>query len=122
MAVGTGIQNFVIRHIAVPDLTTTVLTMTLTAIASDILAAKPSRALKRRLLAVAAMLGGAVAGAELVLHQGPGSALALASGLLAVVALDAGRASTRPGNWRHTTAAASVQPRPEPAHPVTANA
>jgi uncharacterized membrane protein YoaK (UPF0700 family) len=117
MAVGTGVQNAVIRRIAVPDLTTTVLTMTLTGIASDIRGGKPSPALKRRLLAVAAMLGGAVAGAELVLHQGPGSALALACGLLALVVLDAGRASRQPASWRHAAAAASAQPRLEPTHP-----
>jgi uncharacterized membrane protein YoaK (UPF0700 family) len=122
MAVGTGVQNAVVRHIAVPDLTTTVLTMTLTGIASDIRSGKPSRALKRRLLAVAAMLGGAVGGAELVLHQGPGSALAVACGLLALVVLDAGRASIRPASWRHTTATAPLQQRPEPTHPVIANA
>jgi uncharacterized membrane protein YoaK (UPF0700 family) len=123
MAVGTGIQNSVVRHIAVPDLTTTVLTMTLTGIASDIRGGKPSPALKRRLLAVAAMLGGAVVGAELVLHQGPGSALGLASGLLGLVVIDALRAASRPGNWRHVNPAAPVaQRRPEPNHPVIANA
>jgi uncharacterized membrane protein YoaK (UPF0700 family) len=104
MAVGTGVQNAVVRRLAVPDMTTTVLTMTLTGIAADIRAGN-SRTLKRRLLAVASMLGGAIAGAELVLHQGPGAALALASGLLAVVAIEAVRAAGRPGSWRHASAA-----------------
>jgi hypothetical protein len=36
LAVAMGIQNAVARHLAVPDLTTTVLTMTLTGIASDL--------------------------------------------------------------------------------------
>jgi uncharacterized membrane protein YoaK (UPF0700 family) len=107
MAVGTGVQNAVVRQLAVPDLTTTVLTMTLTGIAADIRAGNASRALRRRLVAVAAMLGGAVAGAELVLHQGTTAALALAIALLAVVTIAAGRASSRPANWRHPIAAAA---------------
>jgi hypothetical protein len=51
----------------VPDLTTTVLTMTLTGIAADA-RRSPSGSLVRRTLSVAAMFGGAAAGALLVLH------------------------------------------------------
>jgi uncharacterized membrane protein YoaK (UPF0700 family) len=119
MAVGTGVQNAVVRRLAVPDMTTTVLTMTLTGIAADIRAGNASRALQRRLLAVAAMLGGAVAGSELVLHEGTSAALALAIGLLAVVAIGAGRAASRPGNWRH---AAAVSTTPSGRTPVTPHA
>jgi uncharacterized membrane protein YoaK (UPF0700 family) len=119
MAVGTGVQNAVVRRLAVPDLTTTVLTMTLTGIAADIRAGNASRALNRRLLSVAAMLGGAVAGAELDLHQGASAALALAIGLLAIVTVGAGRAASRPGNWRHATA---VAPSTHGPTPVTSHA
>jgi hypothetical protein len=71
----------------VPDLTTTVLTMTLVGIAADI--RSQSRAvLARRVLAVAMMLGGAVAGALLVDHVSATAALVLAVSLL-VVALAA---------------------------------
>ena len=35
-AVALGLQNSVVRRLAVPDLTTTVLTMTLTGIAADV--------------------------------------------------------------------------------------
>lgn len=106
MAVGTGVQNAVVRRLAVPDMTTTVLTMTLTGIAADVRAGNASRALKRRLLAVAAMLGGAVAGSELVLHQGTSAALSLAIGLLALITIGAGRAASSPADWRHATAVA----------------
>ena len=66
-----GVQNATARHIAVPDLTTTVLTMTLTGIAADVRAAHFG-VVVRRLLAVATMLAGAVVGALLVrLRPGP---------------------------------------------------
>jgi uncharacterized membrane protein YoaK (UPF0700 family) len=100
LAVGTGMQNAVVRRLAVPDMTTTVLTMTLTGIAADIRAGMPSPALTRRLLAVAAMLAGAVGGAELVLHASATAALALATAVLAVVTVAATRTTRRPGAWR----------------------
>jgi uncharacterized membrane protein YoaK (UPF0700 family) len=84
LALAMGVQNAVARRLAVPDLTTTVLTMTLTGIAADVRAKDHGLAgLRRRILAVAAMFGGAVAGALLVLHAGTAPALGLAAGLLA---------------------------------------
>jgi uncharacterized membrane protein YoaK (UPF0700 family) len=103
LAVGTGMQNAVVRSLAVPDMTTTVLTMTLTGIAADIRAGKPSAAFHRRLLSVATMLAGAVGGAELVLHLGPAAALALATAVLAIVTAAAARSTYTPGTWRSTT-------------------
>jgi uncharacterized membrane protein YoaK (UPF0700 family) len=101
LALAMGIQNAVARRLAVPDLTTTVLTMTLTGIAADVRAADHGRAgLGRRVLAVAAMFGGAVGGALLVLHAGTAPALGLATGLLAVVTAGAALAVRRPGPWR----------------------
>jgi uncharacterized membrane protein YoaK (UPF0700 family) len=69
LAFGMGIQNAAVRELAVPDLTTTVLTMTITGIAADSSATggKGSRA-GRRSIAVAAMLAGALVGAVLVIH------------------------------------------------------
>jgi hypothetical protein len=88
-------------RLAVPDLTTIVLTMTLTGIAADVRATDHGRAgLRRRILAVAAMSGGAVAGALLVLHAGTAPARGLATGLLAVVTAGAALAVRRPGPWR----------------------
>jgi uncharacterized membrane protein YoaK (UPF0700 family) len=61
-----GIQNAAARKIAVPDLTTTVLTLTITGIAADsTLAGGPGAKAGRRLTAVATMLAGALTGALL---------------------------------------------------------
>jgi uncharacterized membrane protein YoaK (UPF0700 family) len=83
-AVAMGIQNATARRLAVPDLTTTVLTMTLTGLAADI-RNRNQPALTRRLLAVLSMLGGAIFGAELVLNVRPSAALEVAAGLLLIV-------------------------------------
>jgi uncharacterized membrane protein YoaK (UPF0700 family) len=101
LALAMGIQNAVARRLAVPDLTTTVLTMTLTGIAADVRAQGHGLAvLRRRILAVAAMFAGAVGGALLVLHAGTAPALGLATGLLAVVTAGAALATRQPGPWR----------------------
>ena len=98
LALAMGIQNAMARRLAVPDLTTTVLTMTLTGIAADVRAQGHGLAvLRRRILAVAAMFAGAVGGALLVLHAGTAPALGLAAGLLAVVTAGAVLAARRPG-------------------------
>ena len=87
LAVAMGIQNATARALAVPDLTTTVLTMTITGIAADTHAAggTGSRA-GRRLISIAAMLAGAVAGAVLILRGQVTASLLVAAVLLAVVA------------------------------------
>jgi uncharacterized membrane protein YoaK (UPF0700 family) len=117
LAVALGAQNAVARKLAVPDLTTTVLTMTLTGVGADLRAVfggdnrtrgaahAPVRstgraALGRRLLAVAAMVAGAAAGASLALRVSPVSALALAAALLALTAAWAALAVRRPAGWR----------------------
>jgi uncharacterized membrane protein YoaK (UPF0700 family) len=109
LAIATGIQNAVVRRLAVPDLTTTVLTMTLTGIAADLRDGVRSTAFARRLLAVATMLGGAVAGAELVLHDSPAAALAVATGLVAVVTAAAWRTTVHPAAWRTARAPATPE-------------
>ena len=101
LALAMGIQNAVARRLAVPDLTTTVLTMTLTGIAADVRTQDRGRAgLGRRILAVATMFSGAAVGALLVLHAGTAAALGLATALLAVVTAGAALATRRPGPWR----------------------
>jgi uncharacterized membrane protein YoaK (UPF0700 family) len=82
IAVAMGIQNAVARKLAVPDMTTTVLTLTLTGLVADRPGATSPGAATRRLLSVAAMFSGAIAGATIVLNGGPSQALALAVGLL----------------------------------------
>ncbi|MCX4680203.1 DUF1275 domain-containing protein [Streptomyces sp. NBC_01433] len=84
LGLGLGVQNAASRALAVPDLTTTVLTLTLTGVASD---SRPaggggSRA-GRRVLSAAAMLLGAMAGAAAVLHGRPTLPLVLTVVILA---------------------------------------
>jgi uncharacterized membrane protein YoaK (UPF0700 family) len=101
LAVGMGIQNAVARRLAVPDLTTTVLTMTLTGLAADTaLGRDRTAALSRRLLAVVAMLAGAVAGAALVLNASATAALAVGTALLTVVTVAAALTTRQPASWR----------------------
>ena len=108
LATAMGIQNAVARKLAVPDLTTTVLTMTLTGIGADLRSvlragdthAKARSDLVRRLLAIGTMLAGALAGASLTLYVSPVSALALALSLLAVTAAAAMALAARPAPWR----------------------
>ena len=78
LAFGFGVQNAVVRKIAVPDLTTTVLTMTVTGIAADPFG-KPTL---RRLLSLSCIFLGAFCGGLLVLHQSVSAALGLAVVLL----------------------------------------
>ncbi len=80
LALGMGVRNATIRRLAVPDLTTTVLTMTLTGLAADsALAGGDNRLAARRAAAVAAMLIGAFAGAAALLHAGPAATLLIGS-------------------------------------------
>jgi uncharacterized membrane protein YoaK (UPF0700 family) len=66
-ALAMGIRNATARRLAVPDLTTTVLTLTLTGLGADSrLAGGNNPRWGRRITAVAAMLGGAIVGALLV--------------------------------------------------------
>jgi uncharacterized membrane protein YoaK (UPF0700 family) len=91
-----GVQNATARRLAVADLTTTVLTLTLTGIATDSwLGGGSGERTARRVLAVIAMLVGAIIGALLVLHAALAAPLALAAAILAVVCAVADGASRR---------------------------
>jgi uncharacterized membrane protein YoaK (UPF0700 family) len=98
-ATGLGLQNAIVRRLAVPDLTTTVLTMTLTGIAADVPTADRSATIVRRALAVATMLVGAIIGALLVIHLGRSEGLAVAVTLVAVTAVGAVIAARGPKAW-----------------------
>lgn len=112
LAVTLGIQSAVARKLAVPDLTTTVLTMTLTGLGAEIRAVIRSieapgpahrtarAALGRRLMAVATIAAGAAVGAALVLHVSPLSGLCLVTALLTVVAAGTVLAARHPAPWR----------------------
>ncbi|MGW4288179.1 YoaK family protein [Streptomyces sp. NPDC004673] len=91
-ALAMGLRNATVRALGVPDLTTTVLTMTLTGLAAESrLGSGTGHRSPRRTAAVLAMFGGACLGAWLVLHHGLGIPLllaALASAALAALASD----------------------------------
>jgi uncharacterized membrane protein YoaK (UPF0700 family) len=97
-AVALGIQNAVVRHLGVPDMTTTVLTMTLTGIGSD-LRKRDLTTAARRLVAVLAMLLGAVIGAVLVLHLGVTAGIVAVAILLAVTLAGAAGAARGTPGW-----------------------
>ncbi|MEU9480639.1 YoaK family protein [Streptomyces sp. NPDC048191] len=85
-----GLRNATVRKLGVADLTTTVLTMTLTGLASESrLGDATGHRSPRRTASVIAMFAGACLGAWLVVHHGLGVPLliaAAASSVLAVVA------------------------------------
>ncbi len=88
LALAMGVRNATVRKIAVPDLTTTVLTMTLTGLAADSkLAGGDGKGSVRRVAAVATMLLGALVGAlelkvSVVLPLGTAAALAALTWLI----------------------------------------
>jgi uncharacterized membrane protein YoaK (UPF0700 family) len=82
LALAMGVQNAAALRLSVPELTTTVLTRTLTGIASQArLAGGSGSMLGKRGVAVAAMLLGALAGALLVLHVSVAAAITVAFAL-----------------------------------------
>jgi uncharacterized membrane protein YoaK (UPF0700 family) len=87
LATSMGAQNATARRLAVPDLTTTVLTLTITGIAADsaLVGGTGSRA-GRRLVSVTAMLVGALVGALFVVHAQIVYPLVIALATVAVIA------------------------------------
>jgi uncharacterized membrane protein YoaK (UPF0700 family) len=82
-AFALGLQNAAVRKLAVPDFTTTVLTMSLTGIAAD-LRQRDGKAAARRGISIVAMGLGAILGALLADHDH--SALAMLSAAALVLA------------------------------------
>jgi uncharacterized membrane protein YoaK (UPF0700 family) len=83
-----GAQNATARKLAVPDLTTTVLTLTITGVAADSpLAGATGARLARRGISVLAMLIGALIGALCVLHLHIVVPLVIALAILVAVTL-----------------------------------
>jgi uncharacterized membrane protein YoaK (UPF0700 family) len=66
LALAMGIRNATVRRLAVPDLTTTVLTLTITGLAAEISKRKLGKGSVRRIAAILSMLTGALAGALLL--------------------------------------------------------
>jgi uncharacterized membrane protein YoaK (UPF0700 family) len=103
LALAMGLQNATARRLAVPDLTTTVLTLTLTGIAADsTLAGGANPNPGRRLVATATMFLGAAIGAVLIFRVGVGAVLALALALLVSSGIVAYRQSSSSDAWTLT--------------------
>jgi uncharacterized membrane protein YoaK (UPF0700 family) len=100
LGMSMGIQNATARKLGVPDMTTTVLTLTITGIGADstLAGGKGSKA-GRRLTALAAMLAGALVGAALVVHVNAVYPLVIALVLLSLVAAAARLLGTSDAAW-----------------------
>jgi uncharacterized membrane protein YoaK (UPF0700 family) len=103
LGISMGLQNGIARKLAVPDLTTTVLTMTLTGLGADSswVGRTGSRA-GRRLVAIGSMVLGAFVGAVLILNSAAVYPLIIALGILAVVAIASLRLSRNNPAWSKT--------------------
>ncbi|MFD8275249.1 YoaK family protein [Streptomyces flaveolus] len=100
LGIAMGMQNAVARRLGVPDLTTTVLTLTLTGLAADSSPAggatpRPGR----RVLSVLAMFLGALAGALLLRHAELLHILALTLLMLVVTSVATHRLSASSPAW-----------------------
>jgi uncharacterized membrane protein YoaK (UPF0700 family) len=100
LAFAMGLQNAAARRLGVPDLTTTVLTLTFTGLAADSrFAGGTNPNIGRRLLATAAMFIGALIGAVLIFCVGVSAALAVAVALLLINATAGYHLSTSTAAW-----------------------
>ena len=81
--IAMGLRNAVVRKLAVPDLTTTVLTLTVTGLAADSrLAGGAGTRAGRRLMSLLAMALGALAGAAVLARYDMTAALTMAIGVV----------------------------------------
>ena len=100
LAVAMGVQNATARRLAVPDLTTTVLTLTITGMAADsAIAGGKGSVAGRRLVAVLAMLVGALVGAAFVVDDHIVYPLLIALIVLCLVAVTTRRVGTSDPAW-----------------------
>ncbi|MET7574362.1 YoaK family protein [Streptomyces sp. NPDC005492] len=100
LGLGMGVQNATARALAVPDLTTTVLTLTITGVAADSrLAGGKGSKVGRRLLSAGAMFAGGLAGALAVQHGGPALPLLFAALLLVAASVTAFALTRSDASW-----------------------
>jgi len=105
LAAAMGAQNATARSLAVPDLTTTLLTLTITGLAADSrLAGGPGAQAPRRLIPMAAMLAGAVIGTLLMRHIWFACPLVIAMVILAAVGVTGGLVANPAADLRPTRA------------------
>ena len=102
LGLAMGMQNAVARKLAVPDLTTTVLTLTITGIVADgRLAGGGGSKAGRRLLSVLAMLVGGLVGALLILRVSRTLGIAVALAILCLIAATGATVSRTDRGWIH---------------------
>ncbi len=100
LALAMGVQNAAAQRLAIPELTTTVLTKTLTGIASEArLAGGRGSQLGRRSISVGSMLLGALTGGLLALQVSIAAALAVAGAIVAIVGVAVHVASRGDPAW-----------------------
>jgi uncharacterized membrane protein YoaK (UPF0700 family) len=88
LAGAVGLRNSAVRRVGVPDMSTTVLTTTLTGLASrSRLAGGRNPHARLGTTSVVSMFGGALVGAVLVLHAGATWSLGVAAGIVTVTAV-----------------------------------
>ncbi|PVZ15059.1 YoaK family protein [Actinomycetospora cinnamomea] len=88
LAASMGLQLALIRYLKVPDMVTTVLTLTAVGVLTERGSGRHDPLVLRRALALSAFVVGVVAGGLLAHHVSPGAALAL--GLAIILAVGAG--------------------------------
>jgi uncharacterized membrane protein YoaK (UPF0700 family) len=100
LSASMGVQNAAVRRLGVPDMTTTVMTLTLTGFLADSrLAGGSAPRPLRRLLAVLALFVGALAGTLVVVHAGLAPALAVGLALILTTAIAAYALSFSSAPW-----------------------
>ena len=104
LGLAMGLQNATARKLSVPDLTTTVLTLTIVGIAADhhFVGGSGSRA-GRRLIAVAAMLLGAFVGSLLIFHVSILAPLVLAGFILMLLSVTTRVLARQDPTWVHAS-------------------
>jgi uncharacterized membrane protein YoaK (UPF0700 family) len=104
LGVAMGLQNATARKLAVPDLTTTVLTLTIVGMAADshLVGGSGSKA-GRRLIAVGAMFVGALVGGLLILHVSNALPLVIAFIIIATIAATTRLLSKTDADWVHAS-------------------
>ena len=102
LSLSMGAQNAIARKLAVPDLTTTVLTLTITGISADSrLAGGVGSKAGRRLMSALSMFIGALIGASLVLKVSPEAAILATLGFLCAIVATTALLSRSEPSWVH---------------------
>ncbi len=102
LAIAMGVQNSSVRRLAVPDLTTTVLTLTVTGIGADsAIGGGTGSKSGRRLVSVMAMFLGALAGAALILHVHVALPIVIALVLVVAIAVVSHVSGRSDPAWTH---------------------